>query len=71
MSFDATDLAQIQKGNGPFVMPSEGMGLRTRYEIHHIDQIQHGGEVYDMDNFSIMTPREHINMHRKDNNHDI
>ncbi|WP_436857069.1 hypothetical protein [Citrobacter tructae] len=32
----------------PFCIPSEQTGGRQRFEIHHLDYIREGGEVYDM-----------------------
>ncbi|MBF4313241.1 HNH endonuclease, partial [Vibrio anguillarum] len=32
-------------------------------EIHHITQIQHGGEVYHIDNLRINTAKNHIRIH--------
>lgn len=63
-SFDAIDLAEIKRGYAPFAPPAERRGSRVKYEIHHLQTIKNGGEVYDMDNFSIMTPSTHIETHR-------
>lgn len=54
----------VAKGKSPFVKKSERAGGRLRHELHHKDPISKGGEVYDMDNLSIMTPRRHINTHK-------
>ncbi|SIO95217.1 HNH endonuclease signature motif containing protein [Vibrio spartinae] len=55
----------IKKGRSPFALPQEHVGKRSRYEIHHVEEIQHGGKVYDVDNMRVMTPKSHINIHRK------
>ncbi|MFB2764009.1 hypothetical protein [Marinobacter shengliensis] len=40
---------------------------REKYEIHHLEEIQNGGAVYDLDNMTITTPRNHIRIHSKGN----
>lgn len=55
----------FKPGNAPFTKKSERVGSRKRYEIHHKTPIHAGGEVYDMDNMSIMTPRQHIEIHQQ------
>ena len=45
--------------------PHEGhAGRRRSYEIHHVQLIKNGGAVYDIDNLRVMTPRNHINLHK-------
>jgi hypothetical protein len=61
--FDKRNKIQIQKGNAPICLPDYQKGGRIRYEIHHIDQIQHGGEVYHIDNLRINTAKNHIRIH--------
>ncbi|EPC03252.1 hypothetical protein L861_23365, partial [Litchfieldella anticariensis FP35 = DSM 16096] len=51
-------------GKSPYTISSERVGGRERFEIHHTHEIQHGGAVYDMDNLRVMTPRQHIDIHR-------
>ncbi len=61
--FDKRNKVQIQKGNAPICLPDYQKGGRIRYEIHHITQIQHGGEVYHIDNLRINTAKNHIRIH--------
>ncbi|WP_296267285.1 S-type pyocin domain-containing protein [Pseudomonas sp. UBA6562] len=55
----------LLKGNAPFVIPTEQVGERMVFEIHHIVPISKGGAVYDIDNLRIMTPRQHVKIHSK------
>ena len=41
------------------------VGGRVKYELHHVDEIQHGGEVYNVDNLRVVTPKKHIDIHKK------
>ena len=34
-----------------------------KFQIHHVVAIEHGGGVYDIDNFKIVTPRLHDEIH--------
>lgn len=47
----------------PAALPQDQVGRRIKYEIHHINPIGAGGEVYDMDNLRVMTPKLHISIH--------
>jgi hypothetical protein len=47
----------------PAALPQDQVGRRIKYEIHHITPIGAGGEVYDMDNLRVMTPKLHISIH--------
>ena len=39
------------------------VGGRTKFEIHHIKPIGEGGEVYNVDNMGVATPKRHIKIH--------
>jgi hypothetical protein len=55
----------VRKGKAPFAPMAEHNGENRRYELHHIEQIQHGGAVYDIDNISITTPKRHVAIHKE------
>ncbi len=57
--FGRTSKAEMLKGNAPFALESQQVGGRIKYEIHHKTPIHDGGEVYDIDNMVIVTPRYH------------
>lgn len=67
LSGQFTKLRQMdmKQGLAPATSPQDQVGRRVKYEIHHIIPIGEGGEVYDMDNLQIMTPKSHIQIHAK------
>ncbi|MFE9444815.1 HNH endonuclease signature motif containing protein [Streptomyces sp. NPDC006602] len=42
----------------PFAPLAQHQG-QGRYVLHHINPIQHGGGVYDLDNLVVVTPQYH------------
>lgn len=52
------------RGRSPFTRKSDRVGGRRRMEIHHLELVSQGGDVYNIDNMRIMTPRTHIDAHR-------
>lgn len=64
--FSPSNLGKMLKGRAPFARNSECNGKNSRYEIHHIEQIQHGGAVYDADNLTVVTPKRHVEIHREE-----
>lgn len=54
----------LNKGYSPFTREIDRVGGREKYELHHIDEIAKGGKVYDIDNLSVVTPKQHIDIHR-------
>ncbi len=55
--FKGASKAHIRKGNAPFAPKNEHYGKIRKFEIHHVNEIQHGGAVYDIDNLRVVTPR--------------
>lgn len=64
--FKPTNQSKLRNGKAPFAQRPEHNGENARYEIHHIENIQHGGAVYDVDNLAIMTPKRHVEIHKED-----
>ncbi|MDO6708618.1 S-type pyocin domain-containing protein, partial [Photobacterium sp. 1_MG-2023] len=54
---------EILKGNAPFSLPKYQVGRRGRFEVHHVQEIQHGGDVYNIDNLRIVMVKHHIRIH--------
>ena len=54
----------VSKGYSPFTPKGQQVGGRKVYELHHDNPISQGGEVYDMDNIRVTTPKRHIDIHR-------
>jgi hypothetical protein len=65
MDFSKRNLSLMLNGDAPFPREEDQRGGRKKFEIHHIDEIAKGGEVYDFSNMVIMTPSAHINHHGK------
>ncbi|MBE0543292.1 MAG: prepilin-type N-terminal cleavage/methylation domain-containing protein [Verrucomicrobia bacterium] len=57
--FTFDDLVAMRKGNAPAVDVTQRVGKKVSYELHHATPIQHGGDVYDLDNIIVVTPRYH------------
>jgi hypothetical protein len=63
--FGKVDLEQMTNGAAPYAEPLDSVGGREKIEIHHKQRITDGGAVYDLENLSILTPKAHIELHKK------
>lgn len=63
VQFNRSNQTIIRAGTSPFAIPEEQVGKRKRFEIHHVKNIQHSGEVYNIDNLRVNTPKNHIGLH--------
>jgi RHS repeat-associated protein len=57
--FSTANVSRMKEGLSPVAVTSQQVGSRISYELHHATPIQHGGDVYDMDNIIVVTPRYH------------
>ncbi|MET9802198.1 DUF6531 domain-containing protein [Streptomyces sp. NPDC006368] len=57
--FSPSNQTLIAQGKAPFAVPEQAVGGNMRYVLHHIQPIQHGGGVYDLDNILVLTPQQH------------
>ncbi|CZF85369.1 S-type pyocin domain-containing protein [Grimontia marina] len=58
---------RMSKGYAPRARKADHSGGkkgRKAFELHHIKEIQYGGEVYNVDNLRVITPKHHIEIHR-------
>nr|WP_225927272.1 S-type pyocin domain-containing protein [Pseudomonas ekonensis] len=62
--FIEQSVGRMRKGKAPRVRNAESVGGRRSYELHHLEKISEGGDVYDVDNLRVNTPRNHIDIHR-------
>jgi len=62
--FGPQNLALMRKGNAPNTIKLERRGQQRVFHTHHVQEIQHGGEVYNLDNLRVVTPLRHGEMHR-------
>ena len=63
--FNGSNKILIKGGTAPFVIPSEQVGGRRQFEIHHVIPVHPDGAVYDIGNMRILTPKLHIQTHAK------
>ena len=62
--FNPADLINMRKGKAAKVVDVQGVGARRAYELHHKIYISKGGAVYDVDNLQVLTPAQHILIHK-------
>lgn len=48
----------------PIVRFKERVGKRMKIELHHKVEIYKGGDVYNVDNLTALTPKRHIEVHK-------
>ena len=63
--FDPGSLAAMRKGYSAFVRKAERVGGRRKYELHHKQYISLSGDVYNIDNVNVITPKRHIETHQE------
>lgn len=62
--FSAKDLVRMRGGGAPRAREIDMAGKRQSHDIHHVEQISEGGEVYNVDNLRVNTPKNHIDVHK-------
>ncbi|MJG42035.1 colicin-D [Salmonella enterica subsp. salamae] len=62
--FGEDDIELLKLGRAPTVRFKDSVGKRVKYEIHHRDEVAKGGDVYNVDNLNVVTPKRHIEIHR-------
>ena len=61
--FSPKDLVRMRGGGAPRAREIDMVGKRQSHDIHHVEQISEGGEVYNVDNLRVNTPKNHIEVH--------
>lgn len=64
--FVKQNIGRMKTGRAPRVRKADRVGGRLSYELHHLDSVSKGGDVYDVDNLRVNTPRNHIDIHRSE-----
>ncbi|QMV16203.1 S-type pyocin domain-containing protein [Vibrio spartinae] len=64
--FNRHNQKKIRAGKAPFAPQNQKYGEIMRFEIHHVEEIQHGGAIYDVDNMRVVTPKNHKRIHYGD-----
>ncbi|WP_336595926.1 hypothetical protein [Photobacterium phosphoreum] len=58
------NIKRMKDGKAPRARFKDTVGGRRSFELHHMEEIQYGGEVYNIDNLRVNTPRNHIDIHK-------
>lgn len=64
--FGSATLARMEVGNAPIADASQHLLKRMSYELHHVTPINRGGDVYDLSNLMVTTPRFHKEVLKRD-----
>ena len=62
--FSEDSLSRMQEGKAPRARDGDMVGKRQTHDIHHVEQFSEGGEVYNVDNLRVNTPKNHIDVHK-------
>ncbi|WP_230683712.1 S-type pyocin domain-containing protein [Pseudomonas lundensis] len=62
--FSEDSLSRMQEGKAPRARDGDMVGKRQTHGIHHVEQVSEGGEVYNVDNLRVNTPKNHIDVHK-------
>ena len=63
--FSDDSLERMRNGKAPRARLMDAAGKRISHEIHHVELISEGGEVYNVDNLRIHTPKNHVEIHQE------
>ncbi|HCB1572257.1 TPA: S-type pyocin domain-containing protein [Klebsiella quasipneumoniae] len=62
--FSSVNLARMKNnGYAPYAIPSEQVGGKVKFELHHVVFLKNNGELYGIDNLRVVTPKEHDALH--------
>ncbi len=63
-NFIQSNRTRMRNGLSPRARYKDSVGGRRSFELYHDKQISQGGEVYDIDNIRVATPKRHIDIHK-------
>lgn len=63
-NFIQSNRTRMRNGLSPRARYKDSVGGRRSFELHYDKQISQGGEVYDIDNIRVATPKRHIDIHK-------
>ncbi|WP_431031660.1 colicin-like bacteriocin tRNase domain-containing protein [Proteus mirabilis] len=63
-NFIQSNRTRMRNALSPRARYKDSVGGRRSFELHHDKQISQGGEVYDIDNIRVATPKRHIDIHK-------
>lgn len=62
--FKTVNLGRMKKGYAPYAVPSEQVGGKVKFELHHVTFLKNNGALYDIDNIRVVTPKQHTALHK-------
>lgn len=62
--FIPRNIDRMRDGFAPTARYADAIGKRKVFELHHVEWVSEGGNVYDVDNLRVNTPKNHIEIHR-------
>ncbi|UZE00845.1 S-type pyocin domain-containing protein [Pseudomonas mediterranea] len=62
--FKTVNLSRMKKGYAPYAIPSEQVGGKVKFELHHVIFLKNNGALYDIDNIRVVTPKQHTALHK-------
>ncbi|WP_256579109.1 S-type pyocin domain-containing protein [Pseudomonas sp. VI4.1] len=62
--FTANNVNEMKNERAAFTRKRDRLGGRVKFELHHVNPVSKGGEVYDVDNIRITTPKRHAEIHK-------
>ncbi|TWR93093.1 S-type Pyocin [Pseudomonas saxonica] len=63
--FIVANRARMSSGKAAKTRKVDAVGGRSTFEIHHVRELAKGGDVYNIDNMLILTPKRHIEIHKR------
>ena len=61
--FVSNNISEMRNGRSPFVRKGDRVGEKVKFELHHVTYVSKGGQVFDIDNVRIVTPKRHGQIH--------
>ncbi|MHC8337596.1 HNH endonuclease signature motif containing protein [Pseudomonas sp. HLT2-19-2] len=65
--FTANNIQEMKNGRAPFSRKDDRSGGKVKLELHHVNRVSRGGEIYDIENIRIVTPKRHSELHKGGN----
>jgi len=65
--FTANNIQEMKNGRAPFSRKDDRSGGKVKFELHHLNRVSRGGEIYDIENIRIVTPKRHSELHKGGN----
>ncbi|WP_256585879.1 S-type pyocin domain-containing protein [Pseudomonas sp. ICMP 460] len=62
--FTSKEMDRMSVGRAPRARRIDWAGSRNSHDIHHVEPISEGGEVYNVDNLRVNTPKNHVDVHK-------